>query len=259
MKRCGALFALVAQCRGLTLRVQPAARFMAKVSSRRLALSDFPTPPFSGKATGTDTLSQAVKRLSLGVLALQGDFEAHARVLRSLSADVRLVRAPRDLEALDGLVIPGGESTVMSRLAERYGLIEPLREKLQRDFPVFGTCAGLIFLAQRLEGASQTFAQSTLGALDCTVARNAYGAQSESFQTPVDIPLLDGFVPATFIRAPRIVEVGENVEVLARLDGEAVVVRQKAIIGCAFHPEIEGETRLHRLWIEGISKEEEAR
>lgn len=186
------------------------------------------------------------------MLALQGDFEAHVRVLRSLGADVRLVRAPRDLDGLDGLVIPGGESTVMSRLSERYGLLEPLREKLAGDFPVLGTCAGLIFLARRLEGASQTFAQTTLGALDCTVARNAYGAQRESFQTRVEVPLLGQSVAATFIRAPRITQRGENVEVLASFEGEAVVVRQGSLIGCAFHPEIAGETGLHRLWIEGI-------
>lgn len=186
------------------------------------------------------------------MLALQGDFEAHVRVLGSLDADVRLVRSPRDLEELDGLVIPGGESTVMSRLCERYGLLEPLREKLSHDFPALGTCAGLIFLAKRLEGASQTFAQTTLNALDCTVARNAYGAQRESFQTEVEVPLLHGPVAATFIRAPRITQTGDNVEVLARFEGEPVVVRQNSLIGCAFHPEIAGEAGLHRLWIEGI-------
>lgn len=186
------------------------------------------------------------------MLALQGDFGAHVRVLESLGAAVRLVRSPRDLEELDGLVIPGGESTVMSRLSERYGLLEPLREKLSHDFPAFGTCAGLIFLARRLEGASQTFEQTTLGVLDCTVARNAYGAQRESFQTRVEVPLLQGAVAATFIRAPRITQTGPDVEVVARFEGEPVVVRQGALMGCAFHPEIAGETGLHRLWIEGI-------
>ena len=259
MKVLCAPFALAAQCRRITLPVQPASRSREISKSKCYVAPDFLTPSFSKKALQTATLSQAVKSLSLGVLALQGDFEAHARVLGSLGADVRLVRAPRDLEELDGLVIPGGESTVMSRLGERYGLIEPLREKLQKNFPVFGTCAGLIFLAQRLEGASQTFAQSTLGALDCTVARNAYGAQNESFQSEVQIPLLNGFVPATFIRAPRIVQVGDDVEILGQWNGDAVVVRQNAIMACAFHPEIEGETRLHRLWIEGIQTKEQAR
>jgi len=257
-KALGAPSALVAQCRHITLPVQPAVHLAKLSNPRRFALPNFPTRRFPKKASQTATLSGAVKRLSLGVLALQGDFEAHARVLRSLETDVRLVRAPSDLEGLDGLVIPGGESTVMSRLGERYGLIEPLRAKIQGDFPVFGTCAGLIFLAQRLEGASQTFAQSTLGVLDCTIARNAYGAQNESFQSEVDIPLLNGFVPATFIRAPRIVEVGDAVEVLGEWNGEAVVVRQNAIMACAFHPEIEGETRLHRLWIEDIQSRESA-
>lgn len=186
------------------------------------------------------------------MLALQGDFQAHVRVLGLLDAAVRLVRSPRDLEGLDGLVIPGGESTVMSRLCERYGLLEPLREKLSEDFPAMGTCAGLIFLAQRLEGASQTFAQTTLNALDCTVARNAYGAQRESFQTQVEVPLLNNSVAATFIRAPRITQTGANVEVLARFEGEPVVVRQGWLLGCAFHPEIAGEAGLHRLWLGDI-------
>jgi len=193
-----------------------------------------------------------VKRNILGVLALQGDFAAHARVLDSLGEDVRLVRTPRDLEGLDGLVIPGGESTVMSRLCERYGLLEPLRERLQNGLAAFGTCAGLIFLAKRLEGEARTFTQSTLGALDCTVARNAYGAQRESFQTSIEVPLLEGSVEATFIRAPRVVQSGEGVEVLASFEGSPVVVRQGAILGCAFHPEIAGEARLHQLWIGNI-------
>jgi len=201
---------------------------------------------------GAVKLPLQVKRNITGVLALQGDFAAHARVLESLGQDVRLVRVPSDLELLDGIVVPGGESTVMSRLCERYGLLEPLRQSVQNGLPAFGTCAGLIFLAKRLEGEAQTFEQSTLDALDCTVARNVYGAQRESFQTRIEVPLLDGSVEATFIRAPRVVQSGEGVEVLARFENSPVVVRQGSILGCAFHPEIAGETRMHQLWIAGI-------
>ena len=190
--------------------------------------------------------------LTIGLLALQGDFSAHFRVFEALGVGTRLVRSPADLESLDGIVIPGGESTVMSRLSERYGLLEPLRERINHGLPAFGTCAGLIFLAKNIEGASQTFPQTTLGVLDCTVARNAYGAQRESFQTSVDVPELGDAVRATFIRAPKIVSHGEGVESLASWNGEPVVVRQNKILACAFHPEIEGEVRLHRLWLDSI-------
>jgi len=206
----------------------------------------------SKTACHTATLSPQVKRNISGVLALQGDFAAHARVLESLGQDVRLVRVPNDLAELDGIVIPGGESTVMSRLCERYGLLEPLRAAVRGGLPAFGTCAGLIFLAKRLEGEARTFEQSTLDALDCTVARNAYGAQRESFQTPIEVPLLNENVEATFIRAPRVVQSGAGVEVLARFENSPVVVRQGNILGCAFHPEIAGEARMHQLWIAGI-------
>ena len=140
----------------------------------------------------------------------------------------------------------------MSRLSERYGLLEPLRERITQGLPAFGTCAGLIFLARNIEGASQNFSQTTLGVLDCTVARNAYGAQRESFQTSVEVPELNDSIRATFIRAPKIVEIGEGVETLASWNDEPVVVRQNKVVACAFHPEIEGETRLHRLWLDGI-------
>ena len=194
----------------------------------------------------------SVNSLTIGLLALQGDFSAHLRVFEALGVRTRLVRSPADLEFLHGIVIPGGESTVMSRLSERYGLLEPLRERINHGLPAFGTCAGLIFLAKNIEGASLTFSQSTLGVLDCTVARNAYGAQRESFQTSVDVPELHDAVRATFIRAPKVVESGVGVETLASWNGDPVVVRQNNILACAFHPEIEGETRLHRLWLDGI-------
>ena len=200
-------------------------------------------------------LGLSVKSITIGLLALQGDFDAHLKIFQALKVSTRLVRAPRDLLELDGIAIPGGESTVMSRLCERYGLMEPLRERIAEGLPAFGTCAGLIFLAKHIEGASQTFSQSTLRVLDCTVARNAYGAQRESFQTSVQVPALGDSLRATFIRAPKIVAQGESVETLAELNGEPVVVRQNNILACAFHPEITGEARLHRLWLDCVRGE----
>ncbi|BCM89779.1 pyridoxal 5'-phosphate synthase subunit PdxT [Abditibacteriota bacterium] len=182
---------------------------------------------------------------------MQGDFSAHLKIFSELGVKTRLVRTPRDLEEIDGIAIPGGESTVMSRLSERYGLFEPLRTRIAEGLPAFGTCAGLIFLAKHIDGASQTFQQTTLGVLDCTVARNAYGAQRESFQTRLEVAALGDSIPATFIRAPKITAIGENVEVLATWQEAPVVVRQSGIMACSFHPEIEGESRLHQLWLHG--------
>lgn len=194
----------------------------------------------------------SLKSITVGLLALQGDFAAHLKIFQGLGVQTHLVRAPQDLENIDAIAIPGGESTVMSRLSERYGLFNPLRSRIAEGLPAFGTCAGLIFLAKHIEGASQTFKQTTLGVLDCTVARNAYGAQRESFQTSLEVKTLGDSIPATFIRAPQITAIGENVEVLASWNETPVVVRQGNIVACAFHPEIEGESRLHRLWLQGF-------
>jgi 5'-phosphate synthase pdxT subunit len=175
----------------------------------------------------------------IGVLALQGDFEAHAAVLRRLGADAREVRVPDDLEGLDGLVIPGGESTVMQLGVEREGLAESLRELGASGKPVLGTCAGLIMLDR-----------SHLGLLDIQAERNAWGRQVRSFEA--DLELLGGTVRGVFIRAPWVAEHGEGVEVLAELDGHPVAVRQDNILAVAFHPELDGETRLHEWLIERI-------
>jgi 5'-phosphate synthase pdxT subunit len=195
--------------------------------------------------------------MKIGILALQGDVAAHAAMLREADPAVQVVevREAGDLSGLDGLLIPGGESTTMSRLCDRYGLWEPLRRQIDEGLGVFGTCAGLIMLSRNLEGATKNFSQSTLGALDIDVARNAYGAQLDSFETDVDVPLLDSpggtdtRLRAVFIRAPRIQRVGEDVEVLAEHNGVPVAVRQGKIFGAAFHPEIAGDARLHRLWL----------
>jgi pyridoxal 5'-phosphate synthase pdxT subunit len=179
----------------------------------------------------------------VGVLALQGDFQAHGRVLRGLGADVREVRTPADLEGLDGLVIPGGESTTMTLGIERERLAEPLRELAAAGTPVFGTCAGMIMLDRE-----------HLGIADYTCARNAFGRQIRSFEADLRIPGIDGPpVRAVFIRAPWIAEHGDAVEVLASVDGHPVAARQDNLLVISFHPEIAGETRLHDLFLREAS------
>jgi pyridoxal 5'-phosphate synthase pdxT subunit len=175
----------------------------------------------------------------IGVLAIQGDFEAHAKLLRGLGADVREVRVPRDLEDLDGLVIPGGESTTMTLGIEREGLAEPLRAF---DRPIFGTCAGMIMVDR-----------NHLGLMDITCRRNAFGRQIRSFEADLRIPGVSGPpVRAVFIRAPWIAEHGEDVEILASIDGHPVVARQGRVLVIAFHPEIAGERRVHELFLEQV-------
>ena len=199
--------------------------------------------------------------MTIGVLALQGDYEAHQRILEA-SPEVAHVLEVRDVETLnqcDGLVIPGGESTTMSRLCDRYELWQPLREKLQSGMGALGTCAGLIMLSHNLEGATKNFAQKTLDVLDVDVARNAYGAQLDSFECDLEMESNIEYsttdnqsLRAVFIRAPRITRVGDQVEVLARHDGEPVAVRSGNVVACAFHPEIAGESRLHELWLRAL-------
>ena len=181
----------------------------------------------------------------VGVLALQGDFEAHAKMLRGLGAEVREVRVPADLEGLDGLVIPGGESTTMTLGIEREGLAEPLRALVRSGTPVLGTCAGLIMLDRE-----------HLGLADYTRRRNAFGRQIRSFEADLDIPGVDGGpVRAVFIRAPWIDEHGDAVEVLAEVDGHVVAARQDNMLVISFHPEIAGEDRLHALFLEDAVRE----
>jgi 5'-phosphate synthase pdxT subunit len=172
--------------------------------------------------------------------------------------EVLPVRDAQALARVDGLIIPGGESTTMSRLCDRYELWQPLQERIAAKMPVLGTCAGLIMLAQNISGASQNFAQKTLGALDIDVARNAYGAQIESFETQVEVPALQkaglGEAPLNvfFIRAPQIKRAGDDVEVLATHGELPVLVRRGPIFGATFHSEIAGDPRLHALWLRGF-------
>jgi 5'-phosphate synthase pdxT subunit len=173
----------------------------------------------------------------VGILALQGDFEAHAKIVRALGADPREVRTPADLEGIDALIIPGGESTVMTLGIERERLAEPLRELARAGTPILGTCAGLIMLDR-----------DHLGLLDVRVERNAFGRQLRSFEADLELDgVRGGPLHAVFIRAPWVAETGDGVEVLARVEGHPVAVRQGNLLAVAFHPELSGETRLHEL------------
>ena len=187
--------------------------------------------------------------MTVGVLALQGGFEAHARVLESLGATAKQVRTPRDLEGIDGLIIPGGESTVMTLGIEREGLAGPLRDLIAAGTPTLGTCAGMIMLDR-----------SHLGLIDVEVERNAFGRQLASFETDLEIPELGGDEPvrAVFIRAPRLNETTANVDVLAEVDGHPVAVRQDNILAVAFHPELTDDTRVHAWLVEQIRQKEPA-
>jgi pyridoxal 5'-phosphate synthase pdxT subunit len=178
----------------------------------------------------------------VGVLALQGDFEAHGKLLRELGAEPREVRVPADLDGLDGLIIPGGESTVMTLGIEREGLAEPVRRLAGNGTPVLGTCAGLIMLDR-----------DHLGVMDIRARRNAFGRQVRSFEADLDVAGLDGGpLRAVFIRAPYVEDHGAGVEVLARVDGHPVAVREGKRLAVAFHPELSGDRRLHELFLASL-------
>jgi pyridoxal 5'-phosphate synthase pdxT subunit len=193
-------------------------------------------------------------RARVGVLALQGDVREHLAVLARLGAEAVPVRREAELAAVDGLVIPGGESSVMDKLSRITGLREPLRERIAAGLPVFGTCAGLIMLADDLLDAIE--GQRTLGGLDATVRRNAFGRQNDSFEADLDVPELGApAVHAVFIRAPAVERVGPGVRVLATApDGRAVAIEQGALLGTAFHPEATGETRFHERLLARIAE-----
>ncbi|WP_136043982.1 MULTISPECIES: pyridoxal 5'-phosphate synthase glutaminase subunit PdxT [unclassified Microbacterium] len=186
----------------------------------------------------------------VGVLALQGDVREHAVLLAHLGADVVLVRRPEELSSVDGLVIPGGESSVIDKLSRIFGMQEPIRTAIGAGLPVYGTCAGLILLADTvLDGIA---GQESFGGMDIDVRRNAFGRQSESFETELVVPELgEPPVHATFIRAPVVERVGAGVDVLASLrDGTVVAVEQGSLLGTSFHPEVDGETRFHERFLE---------
>jgi 5'-phosphate synthase pdxT subunit len=186
--------------------------------------------------------------MRIGVLALQGDFLEHMGVLRSLSIEAVEVRTLGQLSTVDGLIIPGGESTTIGKLLKDCSLLDPIRARIAGGMPVFGTCAGAIVLARDIGG----FNQPLIGLMNLSIRRNAYGRQLESFETLVQIPALgDPPMRAIFIRAPAIAAVGEGVEVLARLhSGDIVAARQAHMLAAAFHPELTSDSRLHRYFVE---------
>jgi len=195
---------------------------------------------------------------TIGVLALQGDVREHFQVLTALGVHALRVRRPAELETCDGLVIPGGESTTMAKLARTFELFEPLQKRIRGGLPTFGTCAGMIMLAEWVEDG--TADQETLGGLDITVRRNAFGRQVQSFEAELEFAGLDDAVHAVFIRAPWVEEVGPDVEVLARVDagpevepgaaGRIVAVRQGHLMATSFHPEVDSDGRVHQLFVD---------
>lgn len=185
---------------------------------------------------------------TIGVLALQGDVREHLWALENLQVSTRLVRLPEDLEGLDGLVIPGGESTTIGRLADRFGLLEPLRAALVDGLPTLATCAGLIFVAASIVEGDQPL----LGVLDVVVRRNAFGRQNESFEMELDVKGLESPFRGIFIRAPWVEKVGSDVEVLARVGPNPVMVRSDALMAASFHPELTGDSRIHQMWMPGV-------
>ena len=189
----------------------------------------------------------------IGILALQGDVREHGDILRTLGASVREIRLPEHLEGIEGLVIPGGESSVMDKLCRIFGLREPLIAAISGGLPTLGTCAGMIMLANRIEDGIE--GQQTLGGLDMVVRRNAFGAQRESFEADIEVAGIEGGpIPVAFIRAPIVESVGDSVEVIARLASGAIVgVRGKNVMAVAFHPEITGDTRLHQLFLDTVA------
>jgi 5'-phosphate synthase pdxT subunit len=193
---------------------------------------------------------------TIGVFALQGDVREHLRMLDGAGARGVPVRRPEDLEDIDGIVLPGGESTTMHKLAVAFDLFEPLRAYVRKGLPAFGTCAGMILLADDLEGAIK--GQETIGGLDMTVRRNAFGRQVDSFEADLDMTAVDPAEPhfhAVFIRAPWVERVGDDVDILARIAlgsaaGRIVAVRQGSVIATSFHPEMTGDDRVHRYFVE---------
>lgn len=194
-------------------------------------------------------------KLRIGVLALQGDFREHIHMLRQLGVDGQEVRLPQHLEGLDGIILPGGESTTIGKLMVSFQLQQPLLDFIHSGKPVWGTCAGLILLAQRTDNGLA--GQPLLATMNIKVCRNAFGAQRESFESGISIPALgDQPFKAVFIRGPSVLETGPGVEVLAKLeDGKIVAVREKQYLGTAFHPEITDDTRFHEYFSTMVARQ----
>jgi 5'-phosphate synthase pdxT subunit len=201
------------------------------------------------------------QRPAIGVLALQGDVREHLRLLTSLGVPAVAVRRPSELDSVAGLVLPGGESTTMIRLARTFELLEPVRKRLADGMPAFGTCAGMILLADRvLDGIA---GQETFGGIDITVRRNAFGRQVDSFEEDIRVAGVDEPVHAVFIRAPWVESAGSGVEVLATVEagpaaGRIVAVRQGPLMATSFHPEVGGGSGIHRMFVDLVAQHEDA-
>ena len=192
-----------------------------------------------------------MSQLCVGVLALQGAFREHVAAVASLGATAREVRQLKDIEGIDALIIPGGESTTIGKLLNEWNMLEPLRQRILDGMPVYGSCAGLILLCRDIENSDQP----RLGVLDATVRRNAFGRQVDSFETNLSIPEIGADpLPAVFIRAPVITGVGAGVKVLAEVDGQAVAVRQNNILATSFHPELTPDKRMHSYFLSFCGK-----
>ncbi len=188
----------------------------------------------------------------VGILALQGDVAEHGAMLRRVGAEPVMVKRAEQLDQVDGLVIPGGESTTIGKLLRRFDLLDPIQQRARSGFPVYGTCAGMILLADQIEDAGQD--QPSIGGMDITVQRNAFGRQVDSFEADLDLPAV-GSEPfhGVFIRAPLIKRVGQEADVLAKLDdGRAVAARQGNLLVSSFHPELTDDARLHRYFLEMV-------
>ena len=189
--------------------------------------------------------------MKIGVLSLQGDVREHARSLSDCGVHSSLVRRPTELEAVDALVIPGGESTTISKLARVFDIFQPIQERISAGMPVYGSCAGMILLADRVEDA--IVGQESFGGLDVTVRRNAFGRQVDSFETDLIFKgITQPPIRAVFIRAPWVESVGSSVEVLAEVDGHPVAVRSDHLFATSFHPELTGDNRIHKFFIEEV-------
>lgn len=190
--------------------------------------------------------------MKIGVLALQGAVREHVQAIQACGAEAVVVKNAGQLAELDGLVLPGGESTAMRRLIDRANLLEPLRQFADAGKPMFGTCAGLVLLAKEIDGQEAAH----LGVMDMTVARNSFGRQVDSFEADLDIMGIDAPFPAVFIRAPHIVRAGEGVEVLCEYEGRIVLARSGPFLGCSFHPELTGDHRLMQLFLNMVENRE---
>ena len=186
--------------------------------------------------------------VKVGVLGLQGDAREHVRALEAVGAEPTIVKLPSVLGDVDALVVPGGESTTIGKLLERFELLDPLRERARDGMPLYGTCAGAILMARELVGGQDV--PQRIPILDVTVRRNAYGRQVDSFEADLDVTGLDQPFRAVFIRAPVIEEAGDGVEVLAEVDGKPVLVRQGRVLASTFHPEMTDDSRIHRMFVE---------